>query len=251
MAYPIYLIFLSLAPGLIWLFYFLRKDVHPESNKMILKIFLLGMMSAPIAAIIECLPVASGDSGKLNCVLLNLFSKIFSHPWDTFFYFLIGVALIEEFIKYFVVRMKVLKNQELDEPIDALLYMIISALGFATLENIFIFFSPDIFQYTAKETLALSVFRFGTATFLHALCSATIGFFMAMSFCQPKNKKLIFFSGFSIAVLLHALYNFSIMELEGILRIAIPIFILIILAIFISLAIKKLKKLKGICKIES
>jgi RsiW-degrading membrane proteinase PrsW (M82 family) len=205
MGYPIYLIFFSLAPGLIWLFYFLRKDIHPESNKMILKIFLLGMLSAPIAAILECLPITPGDSGKLNCLLLNLFSKIFAHPWDTFFYCLLGVAFIEEFIKYLVVKIKVLRHQELDEPVDILLYMIISALGFATLENILIFFSPDVFQYTAEETLLLSIFRFATATFLHALCSATIGFFMAMSFCQAKNKKLLFSPVFSIAVLLHAL----------------------------------------------
>ena len=52
MNYPIY-IFFGLAPSVIWLLFYLRKDVHPESNKMILKIFLYGMIIAVIAAFVE------------------------------------------------------------------------------------------------------------------------------------------------------------------------------------------------------
>ena len=34
----------AILPGFIWLLYFLNKDVHPEPKKLILKIFLLGML---------------------------------------------------------------------------------------------------------------------------------------------------------------------------------------------------------------
>jgi len=50
-------------------------------------------------------------------------------------------------------------------------------------------------------------------------------------------------------MILHGLYNFSIMEIEGNLRLVIPLIILISLAIFVSLGFKRLKKLKSVCKI--
>ncbi len=243
MIYPIYLLLLAIAPGLIWLFYFLKKDVHPEPKRMILKIFFFGMLSALPAALIEV--------GFRQLSPEKIFSiKAWEHDFVAFLSVLVGVALVEEVLKYLVVQGKILKSSELDEPMDLILYMIIAALGFATLENIFIFFSPEIFPYTFQETFSLAIFRFISATFLHALCSGTIGFFLALSFCETKMKKLLLPAGFAIAVLLHGLYNFSIMELGGILRFGIPLVILISLAAFVSFGIKKLRKLKSICKIN-
>ncbi|MFH1894514.1 MAG: PrsW family intramembrane metalloprotease [Patescibacteria group bacterium] len=242
MIYPIYLLFLAIAPGLIWLFYFLKKDVHPEPKRMILKIFFLGMLSALPAALIEA-GFQQLEPGKI------FFIKALGYDLAAFLSVLVGVALVEEVLKYLVVQGKILRSSELDEPMDLVLYMIVAALGFATLENIFIFFSPEIFPYTLQETFSLAVFRFISATFLHALCSGAIGFFLALSFCEIKRKKLLVPTGFTIAILLHGLYNFSIMNLEGIFRFGVPLVILISLAIFITLGIKKLRKLKSICKI--
>ncbi len=242
MAYPLYLIFLSITPGLVWLFYFLRKDVHPEPKRMILQIFFWGMLSALPAALIEF--------GFQRLLPEKIFSvKAWGYDLVPFLSILVGVALIEEVLKYLVIQGKVIRNPELDEPIDLILYMIIAALGFATLENIFIFFSSEILPYTFQETFSLAIFRFLSATFLHALCSGTVGFFLALSFCETKMKKLLLPAGFAIAILLHGLYNFSIMNLGGILRFGIPLVILISLAIFISFGIKKIKSLKSICKI--
>lgn len=242
MTYPLYLLILAVLPGLIWLFYFFKKDRHPEPRHMILKIFLFGMLSAFPAAFIEfhlekVLPEQNFALANFTCYLVAFFSVV------------VGVALIEEIMKFLVVKFGAIKSPELDEPMDLILYMIVAGLGFATLENIFIFFSPDI-SYALEETLSLALFRFVSATFLHALCSGTIGFFLALSFCEIKNKKALFVSGFLLAILLHGLYNFSIMNLGGALRFGIPTVIILSLAIFISWGIKKLKKMKGICKIS-
>ncbi|MFC1789406.1 PrsW family intramembrane metalloprotease [Patescibacteria group bacterium] len=243
MSYPFYLIVLGLLPSVIWLLFFLKRDMHPESPKMILKIFFYGMLAALPAALIE-----------MQYQRLPFGNLVFAHEWQSaLFLFLniaIGVAFVEEFLKYLVVRGKVLRHKELDEPMDLLLYMIIAALGFAALENIFIFLSPESLFYTLGDTLALASFRFVSATFLHALVSGTLGFFMALSYYKTKRRKLFLTTGFSVAVLLHGLYNFSIMELEGILKFGIPIIILSGLAIFIYFGIKYLRKLKGICKID-
>ena len=50
----------------------------------------------------------------------------------------IGGALIEEYVKYFMVKVGGFRNRELDEPCDIMIYMIIAALGFAALENILV-----------------------------------------------------------------------------------------------------------------
>ena len=134
-----------------------------------------------------------------------------------------------------------------------MVYMVIAALGFTAIENVLYIFAPAgqfSFNDLITRTLFLSFIRFIGATFLHTLCSAVIGYFLALSICQAKNKKLYFFSGLFFATALHGFYNFSIIALEGNLKIIIPITILITLAILTSLGFEKLKELKSVCIIN-
>lgn len=162
----------------------------------------------------------------------------------------LGGALIEEYLKYLVIRFWVLKSPELDEVFDILLYMIISALGFAALENILVLtgFHPFLTVDKIREALSTMAWRFISATFLHALCSGLLGYFLALSFFHLKKRKWFFLLGLGIATTLHGLYNFSIMKIEGLEKFILPIIILISLALFISFSIKKLKRLKSVCK---
>ncbi len=235
MTYPLY-IFFGLAPSIIWLLFYLRKDAHPESNQMILKIFFCGLLIAIPTVFIEVgifQEIEKLTLAPALIVILNTF---------------VGVALVEEFLKYLVVREKVLKSPEFDEPLDAMLYMIIAALGFAALENILILL-PLGPTFLAGRVLSISAFRFLGATFLHVLCSATVGYFLALSFFETKKRLRLLSLGLGISIFLHGLYNFSIMEMEGFLKALIPAIILIGLAIFVSLGFKRLKKIKGVCKI--
>lgn len=237
MAYPFLIIF-ALAPSIIWLLFFLRKDAHPESNSMILKIFFYGMLVAIPAIFIE----------------LGFFQEIadlsFSPFLISFLNVFIGVALVEEFLKYLVVKTKVLPNSEFDEPLDVMLYMIIAGLGFVALENLLIFLSPKTFVLNFGETFTLASFRFVSATFLHALCSGTLGYFLALGFFETKKRGVFLFAGFSTAVILHGFYNLAIIAMTGYLRIILPIIIILGLAIFVSFGFKRLKKLKSVCKIQ-
>ena len=235
MSYPFY-IFFGVLPSFIWLLFYLRKDSHPESNQMVLKIFFYGMLAALPAILLEMGILKVFTELKLSLVLL------------TFLNVFIGIALVEELLKYLVVREKVLDHPEFDEPIDVMLYMIIAALGFAAAENILILFSLGP-AFLFGEVFTISVLRFWGATFLHALCSGTLGYFLALSIFETKKRGMLLMSGVGIATLLHGLYNFSIMELERIFSWLIPIVILISLAIFLTFAFKRLKKLKSTCKI--
>lgn len=234
MNYLILFIF-AIAPSIIWLLFYLRKDAHPESNRQIIKIFLYGMLVA--------LPVFFIEQGFLQVLSDLNISKILFLILSIF----VGVALVEEVFKYLVVRDKVLSDPEFDEPIDAMLYMIISALGFAAMENILIFFS-EVFE-NPYQFFILSIIRLISTTFLHALCSGLAGFYLAKSFFEIKQRFRLLLTGLGIATFLHGLYNFSIIKIEDNLRFLLPIIILVSLAIFVSLGFKKLKKMKSVCKI--
>jgi len=235
MSYLIYILF-GLAPSIIWLLFYLRKDVHPESNPMIIKIFFYGMLSALPAIFLEI--GAFEAFAKLNLPLIYL----------TILNTFIGVALIEEMIKFLVVKEKVLSSAEFDEPIDAMLYMIIAALGFAASENILILLGLGS-QLFLPQVLEISVLRFLSATFLHALCSGLVGYFLALSLFETRKRLKLISLGLLISVALHGLYNFSIMEIEGSLKFLIPLIILISLAIFLTFGFKRLQKMKSVCKI--
>ena len=236
MNYLLYII-LGLAPSIIWLSFYLRKDAHPEPKRTVLKVFFLGIGAAILAACIENL-ISIGFL-KLNSSRILIQAA----------YIFLGVALTEESLKYFAVKNKylgVLGESEFDEPLDVMLYMIISALGFAALENVLLFFYGNLQFF---ETVLVSVLRFIGATFLHALCSGSLGFFMALSFFERKKRKPLLFIGFAIATLLHGFYNFSIMKITGGLRFLFPVLILGSLAVFVSSGFKKLQKMRSVCKI--
>ncbi len=232
--YLLYLIF-ALTPILFWMFFYFKKDLHPEPKRMILKVFFGGMLAACFVAVFEIagLKIITGKS--LLFVLLESF---------------LLVALVEEFAKYLVVKIYVFPSPELDEPIDVMLYMVISALGFAALENILLFFAVE-HPYTAGVAFSFALLRFFGAVFLHTLTSGVFGFFIALSLCSAKNKKMLYFIGFFIAIILHGFYNLAITELTGFWQYSIPAIIIIILAVFTTYGFIKLKKLKSICKISA
>ncbi len=233
-----FLLIFAFAPSTIWLLYFLRKDVHPESNRMILRIFFYGMLIAFPAAFLELLFFEITKA-------LN-----FSLATRLILNFFIGVALVEEGLKYLVVKKRVLNDPEFDEPVDAMLYMIITALGFAAAENLLILFSPQVFFQSLSEILGITVFRFIGATFLHALCSSTWGYFLVLSFYRIEDKLKYTVVGLCVAVFLHGLYNFSIIAIEGGLKFILPLIILISLALFVFFGFKKVRKMKGVCEIK-
>lgn len=221
---------------------------------MILKIFLAGALTAPIAAF-----AGTGFQEILLALNFSSTSAVFLLS-----YIFLGVGLIEEVLKYLVVRFLVLSHHEFDEPFDAMLYMIISGLGFAALENILVFLSQTILGQNFGDVLSLLVFRFLTATFLHALCSALIGYFLALSIFNTKNQYRLISIGLTWGVLLHSLYDLAVIKIDHslievggrvvvldseIFKIAsILLFsILIGLVIFVIRGFRELKKMKSVC----
>ena len=233
-------VFFGITASIAWLSQFLRMDKLAEPTKMILKIFFWGMVIT--------IPVFAMEFGAAHAIsAINLPRFLAS-----LLYWFLAISLVEELFKYLLVRGKVLGNPAFDEPVDAMIYMIVGALGFAALENILYLLPPAEKVFSLNElitrTVIISFFRFVGATFLHALCSGLVGYFLALSLWKNKKSGLTLL-GLSIAVLLHGLYNFSIMEVETSLKFVIPVVILLGLSVFVTLAFRKLKRMKSICSV--
>jgi RsiW-degrading membrane proteinase PrsW (M82 family) len=251
--YSIY-IFFGVLPSFLWLKYYLRKDIHPEPRLMILKTFFYGILATIPAIFIERLIFVY--VGRINV----------SYFLTTLLTIFIGVALVEEFLKFLVVKTTVLKNTEFDEPVDAMIYMIVASLGFAAGENILILVSNELQSISSGvvlsggtillgEILQISILRFLGATFLHALAGAVFGYFIGLSFLRKREGQIIkqryqqniplLIIGLLLAILLHGFYNFSIINIGDSFQILIPFILLLISAIFVSFGFNHLKRMAG------
>ena len=256
----IYVIF-GISPCLIWLFYYLRKDLHPEPKRMILNIFLWGaLITIPVffvqIGLTKILGAIASSLGFINLDSLLGLSLSGLNPLTFVIvsaYWFLVISFTEEIFKYLVVKIKVVGSSNLDEPLDIMLCMVIAALGFAAVENILYLFTPIgqmSFEQLIHRTLLIALIRFVGAIFLHTLCSAVIGYSMAISFCEVKMKKISLIAGILLATFLHGLYNFTIITLDGYARFVAPGIIILILAFLVFSGFDKLKKMRGICKIN-
>ena len=235
MNYPLFVLF-GFAPSIIWLLFYLRKDVHPEPNYMILRVFFWGMAVTIPAIAIE--------------LALRPMLKLAFLPPDILFilYVFLGIALVEEVLKFLVVKWSVFSNSVLDEPLDLILYMIISALGFAALENVLILAGLGPFA-PPSHVVALSAFRFLGATFLHTLASGMLGYFLVLSSLNRKPSFLTLGVGLALSTLLHGFFNLFIIKGGGWMHFGIPLIIICSTAIFLFFIISQVKKMKGVCKL--
>lgn len=195
---------LAVSPSLVWLFFYLAEDPHPEPRYWLFIIFVIGIALAPIVIFLEM-------------VLTNFFSgfsgiKDLSNPLLIF----IIAPLVEETAKYSVVHLALNKNPVLDEPVDGMIYVITSALGFAAIENVFAIFSfitVGSLGYLGATFNFMSM-RLISAVALHGLASGIAGYYFAKFYFIEKNPMLIF-KGLFLATILHGVYNFIIVRNEG------------------------------------
>ncbi len=238
MNYLICIVF-GVLPSLVWLGFYLRQDQKPEPKRMVIKVFILGMIIAIVTIFVQL-----GVKNLYNRINVNNSHFIF------ILYVFIGIGFIKEFFKYLAVRFSALRDPELDEPFDIIIYLIIAALGFVALENIRLFLTPlaSLISPTIGEIAQMSFWRMITATFLHTLCSGILGSFLALSFYKTAQKTKMTILGLALASFLHGLYDFSIMDVEGALKVIIVVTLLISTSFLLWALILKIKKLPSVCK---
>jgi len=188
----IYGIVAGMVPSLLWLWFWLKEDnLHDEPRKTLAGCFLLGMAAVFIALPFEW----------LNQLL---FSNIN--------YQYIGVAIIEESLKFGGAFVAVFWAKKMFEPIDAMIYMITVALGFAAMENT-LFLLGIVSSGNILSTIITGNLRFIGSTLVHVIASGSIGFMLATVYYHGKFLKFIAGTvGLALAVALHAAFDLAIIN---------------------------------------
>lgn len=199
---PLSLAFIAGAlPPLIWLWFWLHEDRHPEPKRLVALAFVAGLAAIPVALLFEwmikdILQSSLGPAARFGLTMI------------------VAAAAIEEISKWALVRAFLFKKKEYDEPVDAIIYLISGALGFAAGENI-LYLSGE-FQKSFREGFITGNLRFIGSTLLHAIASGLVGYMIARTFTSSRFKKRVAAAvGLFLASALHALFNISIIISRG------------------------------------
>lgn len=205
---------IAFIPGLLWVWYFYKKDIHePEPKIYIIKVFILGAISVLPAAAMERAILYLYPNRQMPTDLFSLL---------LFTIFVVG--LVEEFWKYAAVRYTVYNTREFDEhPMDGLIYAVAAGLGFAAMENLF---------YTTSFGYGTGLVRAVVTTLAHASFSGIVGYNLGLAKMNPQRETYFIVRGLILASILHGIYNFiflsRILPVVG----TVPIFILIVWQLF-------------------
>lgn len=213
----------SFLPGLLWLFFFIREELHPEPKKLIAYAFSVGgLMSIPALAVQVALKYAIPTSLPILT--------------------LIAFAFVEETFKFFAIYGTMRKNPALGEPVDVMIFAITAALGFATIENFFIIAGSwkTLTSLSVGGAIETAGLRFVGATFLHALASGVVGYYWARGMVR-KTIRISIAQGLVIATLLHAFFNFLILEFQKENNLVYPSIFLMFILFFVLIDFEKLR----------
>lgn len=224
------LILIGIIPPLIWVWFWLKED-NPENKEPPLLLFLTFISGALFLFIALLSEKVVNNFIKNNLVLVLTFS------------------FIEEISKFLGAYVIALRSKYCDEPIDFPIYLIMSALGFATLENILFLIHPVFVEKDFGLTLVTGNLRFLGAVLLHSVATSIIGLFIGMAYYQAKIIKAIYFLiGFSTAVILHAGFNFYIMREDiDLIRVFAFLWVFTVIVLLLFERVRRIKpKIKAI-----
>ena len=118
-------------------------------------------------------------------------------------------------VKFFAVAVIALRSRNMDEPIDAMIYCITVALGFAALENALFILSP-LGAGDVTKSIITGNMRFVGATLVHVVSSASIGFFIGLAYYRGRfTKFILMIFGILVAIALHSAFNLSIINVTA------------------------------------
>jgi len=230
-------------PSLVWLWFWLRQDADcsdPEPAGFVALSFAAGM-----AIVYAVLPVEKFILSSLPSLVPlfgSLVAKLGLIPFTGETIQVILWALVEEIAKYATVFFVAFHARRLAEPVDAVIYLVTAALGFAAMENT-LYLLKGLAEAGSLQIIIDSNLRFIGATIVHTVCSGVVGVALAFSFYGTRITKGISATiGLVLATLLHAYFNLTIMDVHGtvdILVVFVPFWIAIIGILVLMRVIKQ------------
>jgi len=195
----------AVTPGIalaLIIYWFDRHDREPI--RMLLKVFLMGMIYVIPTVFVENL-----------LSYYNVFAGVFGVAFTAF----IIAGLTEEFMKRRVVLKYVYFNPVFDEKLDGIVYCVMSALGFATIENIMYV----VFRFPDVESVGL--YRGILAVPAHMLFAITMGYYLSLAKFSdsPEQFQTYLKKSLIVPATFHGIFDFILMsEIEILMILFVP-----------------------------
>jgi len=113
------------------------------------------------------------------------------------------VALNEEVFKFLILRCFAFPRAYFNEHFDGIVYSVMIAMGFATMENI------SFANRFGLETVLLRAF---TAVPAHLVFGVVAGYYVGLAKFDPARRRRLLWQGFGMSFLLHGMYDFLILQ---------------------------------------
>jgi protease PrsW len=186
----------AIFPMLMYLYFLWKFDKNePEPIKFVLYHFFFGATAAIIIGVIGSKIASFPLVYLFNTETNNLLKVIIIAP------------IIEELAKASLL-FKTIKNKNIDNLTDGLIYGGAIGLGFGMTEN-FLYFI--LYSDSFATFLPLFLIRSGFSAVMHSLSTATVGGLMSLTKYSSTNKSVIAtISGLLIAIFIHFIWNLSV-----------------------------------------
>ena len=207
-AMPILLVS-SILPVVAILSWLYCRDRLREPTKVVAITFGLGALTVVPAFVIELIVSRIGQSLGLAHE-----SGMQTVVHAGFMAFAVA-ALVEELLKFAVLRGYSARHDAFDEPMDGIVYGAAASLGFACAENIVYVVVPTALGGQAFGTsMGTAVLRALTAVPAHATFGVIMGACIGIARFAPARRGFWTLCGISAAIAAHGLYDFGAMSAD-------------------------------------
>ncbi|HXF82025.1 MAG TPA: PrsW family glutamic-type intramembrane protease [bacterium] len=202
----VWLLALAIAPGVFWLWYFLRRDrLRPEPRHLVGRVFALGAAAAVAAGGLE--------AGTFALRPLEISAPFL--PSSVVAATIVG--LIEEAVKLAALYVGIFRHVQFDEVIDGIIYAVAASLGFATVENV---------AYVLQGGVGVGLLRALLSVPGHAFFGAVMGFYVGVARFAPRPWPWLGVALLAAAAS-HAAYDAAVFTGRWVALLVIPVVVLL------------------------
>lgn len=232
-----FLLFLAVLPTILLGYFIYSNDkIEKEPTPLLVKLLLGGIGSVILTLIVTTI------LNKIAPFFAISNTEILS-PLSLAIYVFFGIAIIEEFSKWFFLYIISWKNKAFNHVYDAIVYSVFVSLGFATVENIlYVFISSS----SLSEAIAVALNRMFFSVPGHAFFGVMMGYYLGLAkltFVNKKKNKTTKFLLLSLLVptICHFIFDYILMSSF----LPMIVFYIYVIVLFVY-GISKVKRLANI-----
>ena len=218
----------GLIPAIVLIVYVYKLDsIEKEPVSLLIKLFFFGALSCFPAMLLE----------SIGEMVLSVFS---ADPYGWAYQLVMNVLIVglsEEFVKKFALTKGSYRHPAFNYCFDGVVYSVVTALGFAGLENVL---------YISSFGFGVAPIRAITAIPMHAICGVFMGFYYGqMKFADvigDRERKAQYSRlALWVPVVLHGIYDFAASMDSGLMSLLWLVFV-VLLDIYAIRALKTMSR---------